>query len=129
MRRITIAVMLTLLIAVLGTGAVSAQGNGQEREGHGGESFKMSDLRDTICQPLDSKLGPGACSATVVFLVPLAVFGGMWVGGIRHPFALSGGAVVGMCGAAALVFPSVIMVTGFLIAAAGAGAGMLVLKR
>ena len=123
------AVLVGLMIAVMGTGAVSAQGNGQEREGHGGESFKMSDLRDTICQPLDSKLGPGACSATVIFLVPMAVAGGMWIGGIRHPFALSGGAAVGMCGAGALVFPSALMIGGFLIAAAGAGGGMLLIRR
>ena len=123
------AVLVGLMITVMGTGAVSAQGNSQEREGHGGESFKMSDLRDTICQPLDSKLGPGACSATVIFLVPLAVAGGMWVGGVRHPFALSGGAAVGMAGAGALVFPNVIMISGFLIAATGMGGGMLLLRR
>ena len=127
MKRLALLAVILMMLAV--PGIASAQGNGQEREGHGGESFKMADLRDTICQPIDSKLGPGACSATVIFLVPMAIFGGMWVGGIRHPFALSGGAVVGMCGAAALVFPNVIMVTGFLIAAAGAGATMLVLKR
>ena len=89
----------------------------------------MSDLRDTICQPLDSKLGPGACSATVIFLVPMAVAGGMWIGGVRHPMALSGGAAVGMCGAGALVFPNALMIGGFLIAAAGAGGGMLLIRR
>ena len=130
LRRLTIAaVMVGLMITVMGTGAVSAQGNGQEREGHGGESFKMSDLRDTICQPIDAKLGAGACTATVIFLAPLGVCFGLWVGGVRHPMALSGGAAVGMCGAGALVFPSALMIGGFLIAAAGAGGGMLLIRR
>ena len=130
LRRLTIAaVMVGLMITVMGTGAVSAQGNGQEREGHGGESFKMSDLRGTICAPVDSKLGPGACSATVIFLAPLAVVFGLWVGHIKHPMVLSGAAITAMAGTAAVLYPNPIMVSGFIICSLGAGALMLLIRR
>ena len=105
MRRITIAVMLTLLIAVLGTGVASAQGN-SDGDARGLGQHSRGDLRDTICGPVDAKLGAGACTATVIFLAPLAVVGGLFVGGRQTPFVLSGSAGVAMCGAGALIFPN-----------------------
>ena len=119
--------MAVILMMLAIPGIASAQES--DGRGHGGESFRMSDLRGTICAPIDSKLGGGACEALVIFIVPMAVAGGMWVGGLRHPFVLSGGAAVGMAGAAALVFPNVIMISGFLIAATGMGGGMVLLRR
>ena len=47
--------MAVMLLMITLPGVASAQE--ADGRGHGGESFKMYDLRDTICAPIDSKLG------------------------------------------------------------------------
>ena len=86
-------------------------------------------LKGTICALPEMILGEGFCGPLMIFFPPLMLIGVAFAFGVVNPVALSGIGLVAFTGMAAIVLPGPIMVVGFILAAAGAVAGMAILRR
>ena len=65
----------------------------------------------------------------MVFVPPLVVVGVAFAVGATNPLVPTAIGVVAMTGMAAIVLPGPLMILGFVLAAAGSGAGLLMLRR
>ena len=86
-------------------------------------------LKDTICLMPNTILGEGACTPIAVFIPPVVAVAFLLAAGVRHPMVLSGVGIVVLTGMAALMIPGPIMIVGFVVASAGVGGLLLLLKR
>ena len=100
-----------------------------EDSGTGGLWAERKGLRGMICALPDALIGEGACAPLTIFPSAIAVVVGMLVVGIRNPIALSGAGIIAMAGMSAIVMPAPVMVAGFIIAALGVTALLLLVKR
>ena len=86
-------------------------------------------LKGTICALPEMILGEGFCGPLMIFVPSLLLVGLAFAFGIVNPVVLSAIAVVAFTGMAAIVLPGPIMVVGFILASAGAVAGLAILRR
>ena len=87
-------------------------------------------LRGTICGLPDFILGEDACVPLMIFIPPVAIVGFLFtIGGVRNPMVLSGAGIITMAGMSALILPGPIMVLGFIAAAIGVTALMILVRR
>ena len=93
-----------------------------------GMTHRGASLKDTICFLPDS-LGQGLCGPLMVFIPTLFAVGLMFSIGVRNPMWLAGAGVVVLAAMGAIVMPGPIMVIGFVVAAAGAVALVMLFKR
>ena len=93
-----------------------------------GMTHRGASLKDTICFLPDS-LGEGLCGPLMVFIPTLFAVGLMFSIGVRNPMWLAGAGVVVLAAMGAIVMPGPIMVIGFVVAAAGAVALVMLFKR
>ena len=93
-----------------------------------GMTHRGRSLKDTICFRPDS-LGQGLCGPLMVFIPTIFSIGLMFSMGVRNPMWLSGAGIVVMAGMGAIVMPGPIMVLGFVVAAAGALALVMLFRR
>ena len=95
-----------------------------------GPSHKREGIRGTMCAPIGMILGENACTPLMVFVPPLIIAVLLlFVFSVTNPMVLGGVTVVTMAGMGAFMMPNPIMVIGFIIAAAGLGALMLLIRR
>ena len=93
-----------------------------------GMTHRGASLKDTICFLPDS-LGEGLCGPLTVFVPTLFAVGLIFSMGVRNPMWLAGAGIVVMAGMGAIVMPGPIMVIGFVVAAAGALALVMLFRR
>ena len=86
-------------------------------------------LKDTVCALPEMILGDGFCGPLLIFIPPLMLIGIAFAFGVVNPVPLSAIGLVAFTGMAAIVLPGPIMVVGFILASAGAVAGMAILRR
>ena len=99
-----------------------------DRFGDPGGTHRGASLKDTICFLPDS-LGEGLCGPLMVFVPTLFSIGLMFSIGVRNPMWLAGAGIVVLAAMGAIVMPGPIMVIGFVVAAAGALALVMLFKR
>ena len=95
-----------------------------------GPSHERSGIRGTMCAPMDMILGESACTPLLVFVPPLIIAALLLlVFGVTNPMVLGGVSVATMAGMSAFMMPNPVLIIGFIIAAAGLGALMLLIRR
>ena len=126
---LAIGLVGAVVFLAISTPVVEAQGESVDPDEPRQGAFQLPDLRGTVCGPIDLIMGDAACTPIALFVAPLGLIGGLVFAGTRNPMLLSGAAALAMALASLVVLPSPILVGGFLLAAAGMGAIMLLIRR
>ena len=108
---------------------ISVGSPGDDTKDGGVGVHRRGSIKGTICALPDMILGGGFCGPLMVFIPPLVLVVVLLGVGVSSPIVLAGVGITAMVGMAAIVLPGPIMIVAFVVAAAGSGAFVLMMRR